>query len=207
MLEKIFHKIILSLFIVISLPSFSFAQDSLDFYFDDSGASQMRGELSIDAAKFIDLSISPKYEYYFNDFISLSGSVTYSYGSLIPNHFFPVASIMSSVFGDSQIITYSEAMPEAPGFEGSIGVGFRNPYLGKPIKMVLKAGFIYYGQKPLQLTGQYVGFVYEHRLVEKDRFFLSLELGMDILFNVWYDNEYYEGDISVGYGLNIGFKL
>ena len=207
MSKRIFHKIIFSLLGLFLLPSFSLAQDSLDYYFDDSGASKMRGELSIDLAQFIDLSISSKYEYYFNDFLSLSGSVTYSYGDLMPNHFFPVASIMSSIFGENQIITYSEAMPQSVGYEANLGIGFRNPYEKVNMKLILNIGSIYYGEKPLQLTGQYVGFVFERRLIEKNRFFMDLSFDMNILFNVWYDKQYYEGDITIGYGLNVGFKL
>jgi len=208
MSKKIFHKIVFSLFMILLFPYFSFAQDSLGYYFDDKGASKMKSELSIDLAQFIDLSITPKYEYYFTDFLSLSASVTYSYGDLMPNHIFPVSSIMSSIFGDPQILFYSEAMPQSVGYEGELGVGLRAPsYVDDKMKLVLTFGYIYYGQKPLQLTANYFGFGLEYRLIEKERFFMALGFDMNTLFNVWYENQYYEGNITIGYGLNIGFKL
>jgi hypothetical protein len=208
MSKRIFHKIVFSLLSLLLLPSFSSAQDSLNYYFDDNGVSKMKSELSIDIAQFIDLSISPKYEYYFNDFFSLSASATYSYGDLVPNHFFPVSSIMSSVFGDLQMFFYSDLMPHSVGYEGELGVGFSSPYyFNNKIKLVLTYGYIYYGQAPLQLTANYFGFKFEYRLIEKQRFFMALGFDMNTLFNVRYESKYYEGDITIGYGLNIGFKL
>ncbi len=208
MSKKIFHKIVFSLFLMLLIPSFSYAQDSLDYYFDDSGASRLRGELSIDAAKFIDLSISPKFECYLNEFLSLSVSATYSYGDFIHNRFFLMESVFGGMFGGRRGFYFlTDKAPQSIGYEAEFGVAFSNLYNNNNMKIVLNYGYLYYGNSFSQLSSQYVSFSPEFLLIEKDRFFMSLDIDFTFMFDVMLENKYTHNDIVVGYGLNVGFKL
>jgi len=207
MLKKIYHKWLLITAILTISPLWSNGQDSLDYYFDDGGLSEISNEISIDIAQLIDLSLSLKYNHALGQMLSVDIGGTFSYGRLIPHDIAIFTSIYSLFFiYEKRIYSFSQILPSNFGGEAWVGISFTKD-MERKNSMHTYLGYGYYGnvQDPVSIC--FFGISYGRRIVNNPRFFLDLELQSRVYFNIKQGKEEMASEMTIGYGLLAGYKF
>ncbi len=189
------------------IPCLGNSQDSLDYYFDDGGLSEINNEISIDITQLLDLTIAIKYEHILGDLLSLNIGVAYSFGKFIPNNIAIANSVYSSVSnGGQNIYSFSQILPSNIGGELWAGISLTKDHNRKNI-LNTYFGYCYYGNSDEYLSANFMGLSYGRRLINKARFFLNFEVQSRFYFNLKSNEDISGAEMTIGYGIIAGYKF
>ncbi|MCK5847381.1 MAG: hypothetical protein KAG84_08075 [Bacteroidales bacterium] len=182
------------------------AQDSLRYYFDDGGLSNIKNTISIELLDVLDGTITIDYHRVTGKKTSIGFGGSYSFGAGLPNEFALVTSFSAGFLNDrTGFYSHSHLMPSNTGYELWLNIEI-SKFADRRRSFNLQPGVLYYGNSNENFKSIFLGINYGWRLINAERMFVKFEFQSRAHLYSFLENEEVFGDLSLGLGLILGIK-